>query len=72
MSRITAPVNHVVGLQCQASTGTGQSWLRPACDKFLYGFKGAASARRAWNDPAQRDREMKARSAGEECVGVRA
>ena len=39
-----------------------------ACDNFLYGFKGAPPARRARAEPAQRDRELKTRSAGEECV----
>lgn len=39
------------------------------CDKFLYGFKGAPSARRARAEPAQRDRELKTRSAVEGCVG---
>ena len=35
---------------------------------FSKGFKGAPSARQARAEPAQRDRELKTRSAGEECV----
>ena len=40
--------------------------LAPTMTTF---FKGAPSARRARAEPAQRDRELKTRSAGEECVG---
>jgi hypothetical protein len=38
------------------------------CDNSLYGFKGAPPARHARAEPAQKDRELKTRSAGEECV----
>ena len=39
-----------------------------AGDNFLYSFKGAPPARRARAEPAQKDRELKTRSAGEEYV----
>ena len=38
------------------------------CDNFLYGFKGAPPARHARARPAQRDRGLKPRSSGDECV----
>ena len=38
------------------------------CDNFLYRFKGAPPARRARARPAQKDRELKPRGAGEGCV----
>jgi hypothetical protein len=30
-----APVSHLVGLQCQASTGTGQFTSREDCERYL-------------------------------------
>ena len=43
----------MVGPQCQASTGTGQTTGRTCCDNFLYGFKGAPPARHARAEPNQ-------------------
>ena len=49
-SRIPAPVNHVMGLRCQASTGTGHACLVPRCRVEPYWIKAAplrsAAARR--------------------------
>src|SRR5215471_1544473 len=41
---ITAPVNHLVGLPCQASTGTGHLPGTLVGEKFPYVFTGAQSA----------------------------
>jgi hypothetical protein len=41
MSRTKAPVNHVVGLECQASPVTGHIRSQIGGENFLYGFKAA-------------------------------
>ena len=41
-------VKHQTEPLCKASSGTAHSSAPGACDNFLYGFKGAPSARHAY------------------------